>query len=143
MAILGQLMSSPMIEEKMVESSQENWQQVCGIDDLQTTAGVCALVKGLQIAIFHFADLGETYALQNYDPFSKANVLSRGLTGDLNGQLVVASPIYKQHFNLITGQCLEDDIVQLKTFPLRIVDNQIEISIPKIQSVNASIPSEL
>ncbi len=39
------------------------------------------------------------YALDNFDPASsRANVLSRGLTGDLQNERVVASPIYKNHF---------------------------------------------
>jgi len=28
------------------------WIDVCGIDDLQADSGVCALVKGKQVAIF-------------------------------------------------------------------------------------------
>lgn len=50
----------------------------------------------------------ELYALDNHDPFSGANVIGRGIVGDLGGELVVASPIYKQHFRLRDGQCLED-----------------------------------
>ena len=49
----------------------------------------------------------------NLDPFSRANVLSRGIVGDLKGELVVASPVYKQHFSLRTGQCVEDPDVRV------------------------------
>jgi len=48
------------------------------------------------------------FAIGNYDPASDANVLSRGIVGDIGGEIVVASPIYKQHFSLITGRCLEE-----------------------------------
>lgn len=34
--------------------------------------------------------------------------MSRGIIGDLQGERVIASPIYKQHFSLATGRCLED-----------------------------------
>ena len=84
-----------------------NWTAVCSIDDIPPNAGVCALVDGKQIAIFKVDN--SVFALDNFDPFSGANVLSRGIVGSLNGELVVASPIYKQHFALETGRCLEDE----------------------------------
>ena len=48
------------------------------------------------------------HAIGNHDPASDANVLSRGIVGDIGGELVVASPMYKQHFSLLTGRCLEE-----------------------------------
>lgn len=61
---------------------------------------------------------GELYALDNHDPFSGANVIGRGIVGDLRGELVVASPIYKQHFRLRDGQCLEDADQRLRHWPV-------------------------
>jgi nitrite reductase (NADH) small subunit len=34
--------------------------------------------------------------------------------------LVVASPVYKQHFSLATGQCIEDPGVRVPVFPVRL-----------------------
>ena len=65
---------------------------------------------------FVFGDGEQVFAVSNFDPFGKANVLSRGIIGSIGEQLVVASPLYKQHFDLQTGACLEDDSVSLKTF---------------------------
>ena len=48
-------------------------------------SGVCALVDGRQIAVFRMADA--IYALDNLDPASEANVLSRGILGDVQGEL--------------------------------------------------------
>ena len=48
----------------------------------------CCPDRRRQIAIFRVGDA--IYALDNYDPHSEANVLSRGLVGDLNGEPVVA-----------------------------------------------------
>ena len=56
------------------------WIDVCSVDDLQPDSGVCALVEGQQVAIFYCPNLtAKVYAISNYDPFGKANVLSRGL----------------------------------------------------------------
>jgi nitrite reductase (NADH) large subunit len=38
---------------------------------------------------------GNVFAINNYDPFSHINVLSRGLIGDIKGVFMVLSPIYK------------------------------------------------
>ena len=103
------------------------WTVVCNISDLKPGLGACALVDGVQVALF--VAEGQVYALENMDPFSQANVISRGLTGDLQGRLVVTSPIYKQHFDLETGECLEDAEVHLATFPVEVVDGQVLVAV--------------
>jgi nitrite reductase (NADH) large subunit len=96
---------------------------VCTLADVLDCAGVSALIDGEQVALFRVGE--EVFAVENLDPFSGANVISRGLVGDLSGQLVVASPIYKQHFNLRTGRCLEDESVTLRTWPCGVLDERI------------------
>ena len=81
-----------------------------------------------QIAVFRLSNSEKLFAIDNYDPFSKANVLSRGVVGDLKNQLVVASPIYKQHFNLDTGQCLEDESVRIPVYGVRILNGIVQIA---------------
>ena len=61
---------------------------------------MCALLDGQQVAMFRVGDA--VHAIGNHDPASGANVLSRGIVGDVAGELVVASPMYKQHFSLVT-----------------------------------------
>ena len=97
----------------------DEWVTVCKLSDIVPDTGVGALVHGQQVAVFRLAD-DSVYALDNLDPFSKANVLSRGIVGDLKGELVVASPVYKQHFNLATGQCLEEADVRVAVFAVRV-----------------------
>ena len=87
--------------------------------------GVCALVAGEQVAVFRVED--NVYAVGNRDPFSGANVLSRGIVGDVKGELVVASPIYKQHFSLLTGSCLEDATVRIPVYAARVEDGFVHI----------------
>lgn len=115
-----------------------DWIKVCAENDLQPNSGVCALVAGKQIAIFYLVKDKAVYAIDNYDPIGKANVLSRGLIGDVKGQLVVASPLYKQHFNLQTGACLEDETVQVRAYPARLQSCNVEIQIPAELTVESS-----
>jgi nitrite reductase (NADH) small subunit len=102
------------------------WTTVCPLDRILPNTGVCALVAGQQVAIFRVGE-SAVYAIDNYDPFSKAFVLSRGIVGDRQGIPKVASPIYKQNFNLITGQCLDDENVSVAVYPVQIVAGEIQI----------------
>ncbi|HUP95801.1 MAG TPA: nitrite reductase small subunit NirD [Burkholderiales bacterium] len=95
------------------------WIAVCRVDDIVPNSGVCALAGARQIAVFRLDD-DRIYAIDNHDPFSKANVLSRGIVGDVQGEVVVASPVYKQHFSLASGLCIEDPAVRVPVFPVRV-----------------------
>ena len=83
------------------------WRFVCELDDILPEAGVAALHRRHSRSPCS-ASATKVFALDNFDPQSGANVLSRGIVGDVQGELVVASPMYKHHFSLITGRCLED-----------------------------------
>jgi len=102
-----------------------DWVTVCGLNDIAPDTGVCASLNGEQVALFRFGGSDQVFAVSNYDPFGKANVLSRGIIGSIGEQLVVASPLYKQHFDLATGECLEDADVSLKTFQVKVVNDQV------------------
>ena len=106
----------------------EQWVTVCKVTDIEPNTGVCALINEEQVAIFRIGETEEVYAIGNFDPFSKAYVLSRGIIGDRNGILKVASPIYKQNFNLKTGECLDDESVTIPSYPVQIVDGSIQVS---------------
>ena len=111
-------------------SNSNQWTPICNESDLTSNIGVCAKVNNKQVAIFQLEAGTEKklYAVDNNDPFSGSNILSRGLVGDLKGYDVVASPIYKQHFDLSTGQCLEDEGVSISVYPIRTNNGKIEIS---------------
>ena len=109
-----------------IDMSLRQWTAVCPLEDIVPGSGVCALIGGRQVAVFR-VDEERVCALANHDPFSNANVMSRGIIGDIKGELVVASPVYKQHFSLATGQCIEDDTVRLETFATRLAGGIVEV----------------
>ncbi|MGX1269819.1 nitrite reductase small subunit NirD [Streptomyces phaeoluteigriseus] len=97
----------------------EDWFTVCDLSLLVPGRGVAALLPdGRQVALFRDR-AGELYAIDNRDPFSGAAVLSRGLTGSVQGRPFVASPLLKQRFDLRSGQCLDDDTVRVTTYEVR------------------------
>ncbi len=111
----------------MTAQMQAQWTAVCRYDDLIPERGVAALVDGEAVAVFRTHD-GALYALSNMDPFSNASVLSRGIVGDRGGRSTVASPIYKQVFELATGVCLDDPSITVATFPARVLNGVVEVS---------------
>jgi nitrite reductase (NADH) small subunit len=117
-------------DPEMPESDTEQWTEVCRVDDITIGTGVAALLQRHQVAIFRPTAEGPLYALSNFDPFSDAFVMARGILGDKGGVLKVASPIYKQNFDLKTGECLDDPNVRLATYPLRVVDGRVHLKVP-------------
>src|SRR5690606_41753681 len=92
--------------ELIRESQSTTWTSVCEASDLIPDTGVCALVNKQQIAIFYSGRLNEYFAIGNYDPVGEANVLSRGILGSIGDPVVVASPLYQQHFKMVIHEFL-------------------------------------
>ena len=109
------------------------WIDVCALDDILPDTGAAALLggpAGRQIAIVRVGDGDEVYAIDNFDPFSRAFVIARGIVGDRGGIPKIASPIFKQSFDLRTGQCLDDPAVRLPSYAVRVIDRRILVAMP-------------
>ncbi len=106
-------------------TEEPSWIAVCALEEILPETGVCALVDGRQIAIVRAGDA--LYALDNFDPFACAYVISRGIVGDRAGRPKIASPMYKHGFDLETGRCLDDPAVGLETFPVRVRAGRVEL----------------
>lgn len=99
---------------------------VCRLDQVEREGGVVALVRGEAVAVFRTYD-DQVHALANYDPYSRASVLARGIVGTRGDVPFVASPMHKQAFDLRTGQCLDDAAVLVPTYDVRVVDGQVQV----------------
>lgn len=111
------------------QQQKTDWHDICAVNDIPQNAGVAAIINEQQIALFSIGKEPQVFAIGNYDPFSDANVLSRGIIGSIGDALVVASPIYKQHFDIATGQCIEDDSVSVTSFATRIDNDRVFVSV--------------
>lgn len=103
------------------------WTAVCRLDDLVPERGAAALVAGEQVALVRLVD-DRVLAVQNLDPFSGAHVLARGIVGSRGTTPTLASPMYKQVFDLTTGACLDPvgrDPMDLRTWPVRVEDGVV------------------
>lgn len=108
----------------------DTWVDVCALDDLTPDRGACALVGGEQVAVYRLSPGDEVCAVSNFDPFSEAYVLSRGIVGTKGDTVKVASPIYKQNFDLRTGACLDKPDVSIPVYAVRVRDGRVEIARP-------------
>ncbi len=106
----------------------QNWSAVCALDDILPDTGVCALLGGRQVAVFRVG-AERLFAIDNVDPNAGAAVLARGLVGSLGERVVVASPIYKHHFDLHTGECLEAPAHSVASYPVRLQDGRVWVAL--------------
>lgn len=110
----------------MMPLTVETYVAVCPVRDVLANRGVAALVDGRAIAVFVLAD-GSVAAIDNIDPCSGASVLSRGIVGDVDGAWMVASPMYKHRFDLVSGRCLDAEGVAVSVHHARVIDSVIEV----------------
>jgi nitrite reductase (NADH) large subunit len=120
----------PLIHSDTPDPVPSVWQALCRLDALALDTGIAARAHGDQVAVFLTA--AGPFAVDHVDPFCGAAVLARGIVGELQGHPVVASPMYKQHFRLDTGECLEDPAVRVRCWPLRVdADGVLSVAPPE------------
>ena len=107
--------------------TQPDWLRVCHLEDLVENSGICALVDKLQIAIFSLKNKESVFAVSNFDPMGDANVIYRGIVGSRGEEPIVASPLFKHHYSLVSGLCLQDQSASLAVFPTRVNGGQVEV----------------
>jgi nitrite reductase (NADH) small subunit len=120
---------------------REAWLDVCAYAELLPERGVAALVGGQQVALFRLAD-GTVHAVGHHDPFSGANVMARGLVGTRGDVDTVASPVYKQVFDVRTGECLDDGSVRLPSWPVQVTGGRVRVRIAPVDP-NAAVAATM
>jgi len=111
------------------------WTPVCALADLEVERGRAALIGDRQVALFLLHD-GRVHATTNLDPYSGANVMSRGIVGTRGDAPTVASPMYKQVFDLRTGACLDTQGREART--LAVWPVAVDAGVVHVRGVAAS-----
>ena len=101
---------------------------VCALDCLVPERGVAALLDDVPVAVFRLWS-GAVVAIDNIDPVTGASVLSRGIVGDAGGVPTVASPLYKQRYDLRTGRCLDDEHARVRVHDVRVIDGVVHVAL--------------
>ncbi|QWC86846.1 nitrite reductase small subunit NirD [Nocardioidaceae bacterium] len=114
--------------------------RACRVDQLIAERGVAVLLGDRQVAVFLVPETGpdgsgrpHVYAVDHHDPFSGANVIARGIVGSRGEATTVASPVYKQVFDLATGECLTEE-GRLDTWPVRVRDGEVFLGVDPVRA---------
>lgn len=124
--------TNPIINEQAL-AQDSTWVSACSEQDLVANSGVCVLLGKKQIAVFalsNYAGELSLYACDNFDPFGKANVMSRGILCSVGEAVCICSPLYKQHFNLLNGECIEQPDTSINVHPVKIDQGQVFLLVP-------------
>ncbi len=108
------------------------WHEVCRLKALAPERGAAAVVAAVDVALFRLED-DRVFAVQQVDPCSGANVVSRCAVGRRGDVPTIASPMYRQVYDLRTGGCLDPvghAEHRLRTFPVLVVDGVVTVGIP-------------
>ncbi|WP_082001688.1 nitrite reductase large subunit NirB [Rahnella aquatilis] len=119
----------------------QGWVELCDLSAIPANAGMAARLANRQIALFHLPDHPQqVFALSNHEPDSDANVLARGLVGDVKGEPVVISPLYKQRFRLHDGRSVDDAQRALSVWPVKVENGRVWVQEqPGMKTADADI----
>lgn len=111
-------------------NDKTQWVTIGKKSDLIPGSGVGARLGDQQAALFWIPELeNRVFAVSNYCPFSGVHIIARGIVGDIGGVPVVASPLYKQHFSLTDGHCIEKPEVVLATWEVRLEGDDVQVQV--------------
>ena len=114
----------------ITETTAMTWIYACSTDDVPENGGVCIKYNDEQIALFHFARIGEWYATQNQCPHRRQMALSRGMIGEQGDEPKVACPFHKRTFSLKTGECLNGSECAIKIYRVKVENEKVFIGMP-------------
>ncbi|MBI3469685.1 MAG: nitrite reductase small subunit NirD [Planctomycetes bacterium] len=130
-------------EHQRGEPDGWRWTSVGKTSDFPRDGGAAVKYGKSQIAVFNLTSRGEWYATQNMCPHKKAFVLSRGILGDAAGEPKVACPLHKKTFSLASGESLQGEEYRIRTFPVRIVGDEVQLKLPPEDVLDESLATEI
>lgn len=121
----------------------KKWVQVGTVENFPQDGGATIKYGKSQIAVFNFSSRGEWYSSQNMCPHKKAFVLSRGIVGDQSGTPKVACPLHKKTFSLETGESLQGEEYDIRTFPVKVEDGNVFLELPPTEILDELLATEI
>ncbi|MGD9646132.1 MAG: nitrite reductase large subunit NirB [Pirellulales bacterium] len=119
------------------------WVAVGTVADFPRDGGATIKYGKSQLAVFNMASRGQWYATQNMCPHKKAFVLARGIVGDAAGEPKVACPLHKKTFSLASGASLQGEEYRIRTFPVRVVDDVVQLQLPQEEVLDEHLATEI
>lgn len=118
------------------------WVKVGSVADFPLDGGSAVKYGETQIAVFNFVSQGQWYACQNMCPHKNAFVMSRGMIGTAGDTPKVACPLHKKTFSLESGECLSGEDYAVKTFPVKIENDEVYLELPPEAVLDAQLATD-
>jgi nitrite reductase (NADH) small subunit len=119
--------------QALVRQTGTTWVDICPLSAIAPNTGVCAWVEGEQVAIFRVGNESEVFAISNYDPFSKAFVLSRGIVGESQWHLQSCLPNLQAKFQPASlDSALMMKQVSIPTYNVRVVEDRVQVAVGEV-----------
>ncbi|MCB9633956.1 MAG: nitrite reductase small subunit NirD [Sandaracinus sp.] len=116
---------------------RRSWVPVAQVSDVPVGAGTAFRHGEVQLALHHHES--GWFAIDNRCPHRGEELLSRGLSGDADGEPKVACPMHKRTFSLIDGRGLSDPSLQVATFPTRVEGGTVWVELPPAAELAAAL----
>ncbi|MGK3648905.1 nitrite reductase small subunit NirD [Pseudarthrobacter enclensis] len=104
------------------------WHRVCRLEDLEPSWGEAALVAGRQVALFR-TGAGEVFAVAHQDPATGSHVMARGILGSRGARPTISSPLHKEVYDLVTGECFSTPGLRIAAYGTRVRDGFVEVQL--------------
>lgn len=139
----GRTLGEHRKEQKSEPKPALEWVCVGQTNNFPADGGATIKHGKTQIAVFNFASRGEWYATQNMCPHKKAFVLGRGILGNAGETPKVACPLHKKTFSLQSGESLQGEEYRIRTFPVKLINDQVLLLLPPVEELDAALATEI
>ncbi len=111
-------MSGEMNQKKIMA-----WQPVCQIEEVPRLGGRTIRAGQMEVAVFRLSD-GRIRAVDNRCPHKQGPLAEGIVSGD-----TIICPLHARKINLETGEVLKPDSGCVKTYPAKVEDGQVFLSL--------------
>jgi nitrite reductase (NADH) small subunit len=111
------------MSSKINSETSTNWQSVCKIEDIPQLGGRTARAGQMEIAVFRLSD-GRIRAVDNRCPHKQGPLAEGIVSGD-----TVICPLHARKISLESGEVLKPDSGCVKTYPVKVEDGQVFLSL--------------
>lgn len=132
-----------LAEHERDDAEGAQWVAVGRVADFPCDGGATIKYGKSQLAVFNLTSRGQWYASLNMCPHRKAFVLSGGILGDAAGAPKVACPLHKKTFSLATGESLQGEEYRIRTFPARVVGEDVQLKLPPTGTLDELLATEI
>jgi nitrite reductase (NADH) small subunit len=107
----------------MNQMTEVTWQSICQVKEIPQLGGRTARAGQMEIALFRLSD-DRIRAVDNRCPHKQGPLAEGIVSGD-----TIICPLHARKINLETGEVLKPDSGCVKTYPVKVEDGQVFLSL--------------